>query len=36
MCFHEITEALLTRRLAERSIKVTLRDAYSEVLPNGN
>jgi len=35
MCLHEVAEALLTRRLAERSVKVTLRDAYSEALPNG-
>jgi hypothetical protein len=31
MCLHQVADALLTRRLAERGIKVTLREAYASV-----
>lgn len=34
MCLHQVADALLTRRLAERSVKVTLREAYFRALPN--
>ena len=31
MCLHQVADALLTRRLGERGIKITLREAYASV-----